>query len=367
MVSILLSHWMRERRNPFLLLLFIGISIIATLMFGGGMTQKMKIDVFRETGELKESEKEWLLLLNKGDTFKFRAQDEQSARTKVREGRADLAVKLTGDDYRIIAVKESPNAQLAEQHIRTVFERELELRAVSAAAGDEKGFRSRIDTYLEEPPLTLQVKGTDGEELLRYDMGLQLMFGFSLFLVMLTIGFKVNTITKDKITGIWSRLILSPVRKSEIYFGHLLYSTMIGIVQITVVFLIFRYAFNFGLGHRYGLLLLVIALYSMTIVAMCILLAGILRTPEKFNMLFPSIVPIMPLVSGVYMPPGTITSPILLGVAEIFPITHAMEALTGIAIYDNGIGELWLPLSKLILIAVLCMGIGINLMERRHV
>lgn len=67
------------------------------------------------------------------------------------------------------------------------------------------------------------------------------------------------------------------------------------------------------------------------------------------------------------MPPGTITNPILLGIAEVIPLTHAMKALTGIAVYGYGIEDLWIPISKLLLIGVLCMGIGINLMERRHV
>ncbi|MGG4095273.1 hypothetical protein [Paenibacillus lautus] len=147
--------------------------------------------------------------------------------------------------------------------------------------------------------MRLQFESQDGGELVRHDMGLQLLFGFSLFLVMFTVGFKVNTITKDKASGVWNRLILSPVRKTEMYMGHLLYSSLIGVLQ----------------------------------------------SPEQFGTLFPSIIPIMPLISGGYMPPGTITNPILLGIAEVIPLTHAMKALTGIAVYGYGIADLWLPIS----------------------
>lgn len=367
MVPILLSQWMKEKRNPLLLFIFIGLSVVATLMFGGTMDSKMKIDVFSETGSLSESESAWIELLNQSDTFEFRSQNEAASRTKVHEGRADLAVKLMDNDYRIIAVMESPNVQLAEQHIRTVFERELQLRAAEGVVQDGPAFRGRVSSYLEKPPLRLESKEPDGGELVKYDMGLQLLFGFSLFLVMFTVGFKVNTITKDKISGVWNRLILSPVRKTEMYMGHLVYSSFIGILQIILVFLIFQYGFGFDLGDQYGLLLFVVIIYTLTIVALCMLLVGILRTPEQFGALFPSIIPIMPLISGVYMPPGTISNPFLLGLAQIIPLTHAMEALTEISMYGAGIADLWVPISKLLLIGVFCMGIGINLMERRHV
>lgn len=367
MAPILLSQWMKDKRNPWMIIMFIGLSIMATLMFGANVDSKIKIDIFTEDGSVDETEAKWIELLNQNDTFEFRIQDEQTARKKVREGRADLAVKLVSDDYRIIAAMDNPYVQLADQHLRTVYEREMLLRAAAATVQDETKFREHIHSYMEKPPLRLQSESQGGGELVRHDMGLQLLFGFSLFLVMFTVGFKVNTITKDKASGVWNRLILSPVRKTEMYMGHLLYSSLIGVLQIIIVLLIFRYGFGFDLGDQYGLLLLVIVIYTLTIVALSMLLVGILQSPEQFGTLFPSIIPIMPLISGIYMPPGTITNPILLGIAEVIPLTHAMTALTGIAVYGNGIADLWIPISKLLLIGVLCMGIGINLMERRHV
>lgn len=363
----LLSQWMKEKRNPWMIIMFIGLSILATLMFGGSVDSKIKIDIFTEDGAVEKSEAKWIELLNQNDTFEFRIQDEQAARKKVREGRADLAVKLVSDDYRIIAAMDNPYVQLADQHLRTVYEREQQLRAAAATVQDEAKFREHVYAYMEKPPLRLQSEPQGGGELVRHDMGLQLLFGFSLFLVMFTVGFKVNTITKDKTSGVWNRLILSPVRKTEMYMGHLLYSSLIGVLQIIIVLLIFRYGFGFDLGDHYGLLLLVIVIYILTIVALSMLFVGLLQSPEQFGTLFPSIIPILPLISGVYMPPGTITNPILLGIAEAIPLTHAMKALTGIAVYGYGIADLWIPISKLLLIGVLCMGIGINLMERRHV
>jgi len=367
MIPILLSQWMKERRNPALLLLFTGITIVAALLFGGSKDSKMMIEVFSESGMPAEDRAGWIALLNQNESYLFKEQEEEAAIKKVREGRADLALKLTDDDYRIIAAVDNPNVQLVEQHIRTAYERELQLRAAASAVEDEAIFRKSVNAYLENPPLQLRLDGGGGGELIQYDMGMQLLFAFSLFLTMFTVGYKVNAITKDKASGVWNRLILSPLRKTEMYLGHLLYSTCIGILQILLVFSIFRFVFGYDLGSQYGLLLLVIVVYTLSIVSLSILFVGMLKTPEQFTALFSSIIPIMPLISGAYMPPGTITNPFLLGAAEAVPITHAMEALTGIAMYGNGIAELWIPLAKMLLISVLCMGIGINMMERKQV
>ena len=160
MAPILLSQWMKEKRNPWMIIMFIGLSILATLMFGGKADSKIKIDIFTADGAVDESEAKWIEWLNQNDTFEFRMEDEQTARKKVREGRADLAVKLVSDDYRIIAAMDNPYAQLADQHLRTVYER-AQLRAANLQ--DETKFREHVYAYMEKPPLRLQSESQGGE------------------------------------------------------------------------------------------------------------------------------------------------------------------------------------------------------------
>jgi ABC-type multidrug transport system permease subunit len=168
----------------------------------------------------------------------------------------------------------------------------------------------------------------------------------------------------EKTSGIWNRMILSPLHKTEMYTGHLLYCFLIGFVQILLVFLIF-YGFGFNLGERFGMLLVVVAIFTLTMVSFAMLISGITRTPESFNTVFTSIVPLLPLLSGVYIPPAMNNNPILLAVAEFIPLTHAMTALMGITVFNMGWSELSIPIAKLLLIGVICMGIGINLVERQ--
>lgn len=366
MNPIFLAQWMKEKRSPIMVLAFCGLSILATLLFGFGMDNRIKIGVFPGPGVEASVAKQWIEHLNEGDAIEFFLQDEEGARSDVLGSRADAAVQVMQNEYRLIASTQNPNVRLVEHHLRAVFQEELQLRAAAAYAADERGLREEVQRYLEQPPLTVEMHTLEGNELVRYNMGLQLLFTFTLFLAAFTVGFKVNAITVEKAAGIWSRMILSPVSKSEMYLGHLLYSMLIGFIQTLVVFLLFRFGIGFDMGSHFGMLLLVAALYILAITAFCMLLAGIVRTPEQFNMVFPSLVPVMPILSGGYMPPGTITNPILLGISEILPLKHALDALTGIAIYDKSWLDILPSIAKLCIIAVICMGIGINLMERRR-
>lgn len=364
MFALLWSQWRHDRRSPYLTLLFIGLSIIAVMLFALNTESKLEVAVFPGPGVTDAEASLWMEKLREGEAFDFVTEAEQKARAEVSGGRAIAAVQLLPDDYRIIAAVEDYQIQLVEKYVDTVFQRELSLRAAAAREKDPEQYREAVEQAVEQPPLTLQVTSVGSGGLVSYDMGLQLVFAFTLFLVMFTIGFKINTINTEKISGIWNRMILSPASKTQIYSGHLVYASVIGLLQIAIVYLIFLFVFDFPLGERLGLLLAVGAVYTVAIVAIAMLFTGITRTPEQFHMVYPMITPIMPIISGAYMPPGTITNSILLWMAELLPITHAMKASIGITLHDYGWSELYMPLVKLLLIAVLCMGVGMNLVER---
>lgn len=365
MNSIFLAQWMKEKRSPMLVIAFTVLSIIATLLFGVGTESKLKAYIFPAEGVSTSQFESWAKLLNDNEAIQFIPQDEKQARSDVSSGRVDVAIKVMSDNYQLIASIDNPNVQLVEQYVHRVFLDELQLRIATQYSEDKETFREATIQYLQNPPLTVQLTDPEGKSLVQYDMNVQLLFTFSLFLSIFTIGYKINSITVEKVSGIWSRVILSPVRKIEMYMGHLLYSFIIGFVQIAIILLLFRYVFHYDLGDHMWMLFIVAALYTFTIVAFCMLLTGIVRTPEQFNMVLPSLIPIMPLLSGAYMPPGTITNSVLLAIAQLFPIKHALDSMVAIAIYEASWSEIALSISKLLLIAVLCMGVGINLMERR--
>ncbi|WP_339230299.1 ABC transporter permease [Oceanobacillus sp. FSL K6-2867] len=365
MFPVFRSQWRKDKRKPLMVILFLVGSIALTLIFtSSNMIPQTSIAVFSSESNSSEVVDKWEPILNRNESFNFVITDEKTARTDVAEGKRDIAINLMEHDYRLISAYDVPTLPLIDQYVRKVFTEEAQMEA-AAGPQDIDDIRHDVENYLENPPLQLKTKSMSGEELSEHNMGIQLLFGFTLFMAMFTIGFKVNGVLSDKVSGIWNRMILSPVSKTGMYTGHLLYSFLIGFVQIAVVLFIFQYVMSYNLGNNFAMLLVIAAIYALSIVSMAMLITGFVKTPEQFYMIYPSVVPIIPVISGVYMPPGTISNAVLLFIADLFPLRHAMDAMMDVAFYNAGWNEIALPLVLMLLIGVICMGLGINLVERK--
>lgn len=94
-------------------------------------------------------------------------------------------------------------------------------------------------------------------------------------------------------------------------------------------------------------------------------LVGVVKNIQQFNALIPLISVSMAMIGGAYWPLEIVSSPVLLKLADFMPIKYGMEALKGATIYGESWGELLQPMSILILMGVVFVGIGINVMEKR--
>lgn len=359
------AQFKKDIRSPWTVILMIIGSVLLTFIFADTNQQsEINVPIFSSESNKEDVEGKWEKLLNNNQKYSFVITDEEEARTVVEEGDSEVALQLFDSDYLVIAASNTRAVQLLEDYVHSVFTQEAQLRAASGSE-DAEAARSEVDAYLEDAPLQMQLASVEGGEMPDHNMMLQLLFGITLFLAMFTIGFKVNGVATDKVSGIWERMILSPASKIGMYSGHLFYSFFIGFIQILIVLVFFHYFLGIDLGHHFGMILTVASVFTLSMVSVSMLITGVVNTPEQFNMVYTSVIPIIPIISGVYMPPGLLTNPVLLFIADLFPLAHAMEALMSIALFDAGWSEITLPLVLMLLIGVICMGVGVNLVERR--
>ncbi len=364
MISVVWAQFTKDNRNPLLILLYIIGSILATLLFGGGVYSPTTVAIFSEEENAEKIEKKWKELLNVDDSIRFEIVDPDQARENVRVGEADVAVKLMEMDYRLVATSELPSVSYVQQHVEKVFHREAQMNAIAGSGGNEN-VRDEIESYLAKAPFQMEAQGIDSEELPAYNMSTQLLFAFTFLVSMFLLGFKVNNVTHDKVSGIWNRMILSPVSKTGMYCGYIFYSFLITLFQVVVVLVVFKYVMNYEVGDNLWIIFLISAFFIFSMISVAMLITGFVRTPEQFYAIYPSLIPLIPLMSGAYMMPGTITNPVLLFIADLFPMAHAMEAILSVIFYDAGLQDVIKSLLMMLLIGVVGMGIGINLIERR--
>jgi ABC-2 type transport system permease protein len=95
------------------------------------------------------------------------------------------------------------------------------------------------------------------------------------------------------------------------------------------------------------------------------LMAGLVKTPQQMSVLIPIVATSSAMIGGAYWPLEIVANPFLIALSKIVPMTYGMEALKGVAYYGYGWSELLSPLAIMCLFGVVCMGIGVNLIERR--
>lgn len=170
-------------------------------------------------------------------------------------------------------------------------------------------------------------------------------------------------IAQEKKSGTWDRLITTPLSKSQIYIGQLLHNIAVGVLQIGIAFFVFYQFFNYDFGQQYLSIIVSVIVYVFAVVSLGMLIIALVRRPQQLQAVIPIVSTSMAMLGGAFWPIEIISNRILLTLGKMTPIYHGMEALKGAIVYNRGIDEILQPLSILLLMGVLFMGIGINLME----
>ena len=366
MIGLLLAKLQKFIRNPWIFVIMVTFTLVfAYLMSGNNNVQTVPIAEDGENG-LTDS---LLEQLNTSNELVFKPMIKDELLEKVQGNEADAGVLLTDDGYRLVYSVESQNLRVIEQKLAQISasqnERQLLLTVGSLhglTANDVDDVLKKVD---EEPVFSIKSETFSGENSFIYNSRLQGIFGFSLFFVIYTIATLVAELFEEREMGIRDRLILSPVRKWEMYSANLIYSFVLGYVQIALIFFVFHFAAKIDFYGGMGKALIALVPYVFAIVAFAMFLTGLAQSNRQYNAFIALATVSLAMLGGAYWPLEIVTSPILQALSKISPITYGMEILKGVTIYQLPLSELLFPISMLLLIGVVLMGIGINAMERR--
>ena len=310
--------------------------------------------------------------INESEVFVFNRISKDELTDRIENGKAEVGVIFREDDFQMMVGVDTPNVSMLKQTIQDAYiekeQQEKIIEAASTSLGIEKeAFKEELDEVMETPIFEIEKSNFRGSDTIIYNSTFQSLFGFSLFFVIYTIAYNVLPILIEKKEGIWDRMILSPVKKWEMYVANFIYSFVTGYVQVLIIFFIFRFFVGVDYNGQFMEACLLLLPYVFSIVALSILLTAIVKNVQQFNAVIPIVSVSSAMIGGAYWPLELVESPILLFLAKLNPITYGMEILKGVAIYGYSFQELLFPISILLLMGVVMTGIGIRLMEKRHV
>src|SRR5690625_4446139 len=223
MRGILFAKLKRLLRNPGEVILLTLLSIIFALILGGSDLNQIKVVTY----VANDSEDVYQIIRQIEEETVFTPEieeDEESLMKKVRNGKSEFGLILDKDDFNIIVGIDSPNVYILEQSIQSLFESNMQYetlgRAINQINLKEEVKKNKI---FEIDTVTFQ----EGDTFI-YQRNLHTIFGFSLFFVIFTLMSSVLQILLERNVGLWDRIIMSPVRKWEMYVANFLYSFKIG-------------------------------------------------------------------------------------------------------------------------------------------
>jgi len=134
-----------------------------------------------------------------------------------------------------------------------------------------------------------------------------------------------------------------------------------------MIFLLFKYGLNIDFNGNFYLVYVLIIPYLFSIVALTILLTGLVKTPSQFNAIIPLVSVSFAMLGGAYWPIEIVTSKVMLLLSKFIPITYGMELLKKGIIESASWMDIMVPAGILCLMGTIMLGIGIQLIEKRHV
>ncbi|RHW38519.1 ABC transporter permease [Lysinibacillus yapensis] len=366
MMAILRTKFLLLARQPASFIITTVIICVFAYVLGLGSQTKLPVAVYSDLSQQRTDA--ILEELQKIPEKEFTLYGESEAITRVEEGKNVLALHLMEGGFELITSPDFMEAPLVRNQVNTAYIKATQKESIiNATAIDQQERVEELFSQASNNPIFhLRYSSFANEDQFIWDSKLHSLFGFSLFMVIYTVANCVHYLIMERRNHIWDRLTISSLGKTKIYFSNILYSFLLGYLQILLVLFIFHYLVGVDFhGGFYKALLLVVP-YLLCIVSLAIFIASVVTTPGRFNAIITVIAVPFAMLGGAYWPLEIVTSEAILALSYISPITYGLELLNGATIYQNTFQDLILPLAVLLFMAVVLMGIGINVMEKRE-
>lgn len=360
MIGILIAKLQYLYRRPWTFIMMTVMSIIFALLLGSIDVSKVSVPAYAADEQLQQSA--IIQSFEEETDFQMDWQaNKADVDDKVKNMKAAFGIEIMEDYFTLVVGIDSPTVHIVEQTLSRIYK-----QAAQSVQLEAMGKPDNITTLLN-PGFTIEKSSFQGEQDFIYDNRLHRLFGFALFFVIYTIAASVMHILIEKRTGVWDRMILSSVRKWEMYVANFIYSFLIGYFQVLVVFFIFRYVVQVDFYGAFFKTLIVIIPYVLAIVSLAIFITGIVKTVQQFNVLIPIVSVSMAMIGGAYWPLEIVQSNIMRALADFVPMTYGIDVLQGVTLYNYSFEEILLPVAVLLLMSVILTGLGIHMMEKRYV
>jgi ABC-2 type transport system permease protein len=182
--------------------------------------------------------------------------------------------------------------------------------------------------------------------------------GFSIMFMMITLMSVTGTILDARKSGVWYRMLSTPVSRIEVLGGYLLSFFLIGWIQFGILMGVSSLLFGVSWGNLFGHLVLVSALL-MCVIGLGLFIGGLVRTTEQQTALGNIVIVSTCMLGGIYWP-LEIVPEFMQKIAEFVPQTWAMKGFTELVARGGTALDIMGSVAVLLAFAVVFLGAGVT-------
>jgi ABC-2 type transport system permease protein len=191
--------------------------------------------------------------------------------------------------------------------------------------------------------------------------------GFALFFSLFLVFFGIGNIIDEKKDFVWQRQLVSPIKNSYILSGNLIATFIIGFFNILVMVYGGKYLFHIDWGKSDIGILIVLAAFIFTITCLGLFIASFFKTMQQLSAIVPVISVSTSMLGGCMWPLEIVQSKALLFIANLTPQKWALEGVSDLIMYGQGIDSIVRPVLVLLLMGTIYLVLGIRLTRRSKI
>ena len=171
------------------------------------------------------------------------------------------------------------------------------------------------------------------------------------------------TIAGERETGELARLFMTPTSVSTVIGGKIAAKLVIELVRAVILILMAILLFNVSIKGGLLQTFIVLVFGALCFVGFGIMLSARTQTQEDYaQIVMPFSMPMM-FVSGVFYPIETMPW-ILQKLAYVFPLTYLNDAMRGVMLKGQSLGDVWFDLAVLLGFTIMFFIIGVKRFNR---
>ena len=182
--------------------------------------------------------------------------------------------------------------------------------------------------------------------------------GFSIMFVMIVMMSVTGTILEAKKSGVWYRMMSTPISRFELMAGFFLAFFILGWIQFGILMAATSALFDIQWGDPLGIAVLVSALL-LCVVGLGLFIAGFVTTTEQQSALGNIVIISTCMLGGVFWPLDVVPK-FMQKIAEFVPQTWAMKGFTEIVARGGGVADIALPVAVLLLFSAVFLVVGMS-------